>query len=102
MGYSRRNGISYTETVKPLSATSSFLNIQEQKYWEVVLGCTPGGYIWLISDAFVGSASDRQLIKRNILEQLHSKGDSIMADKCFNVQDIFAPLDVLLNISIFA
>ena len=29
------------------------------------------------------------------------KGDSIMADKGFNVQDLFAPYDVTINIPTF-
>jgi hypothetical protein len=44
---------------------------------------------------------DRQTCERSNLLTLCDKGDSIMADKGFNVQDLFAPYDVTINIPTF-
>lgn len=48
-----------------------------------------------------GSASDRQVVERSALTTLCAPNDSIMADKGFNVQDIFACKDVQINIPAF-
>jgi hypothetical protein len=61
-------------------------------------GATPGGLMSYLSPAYGGSSSDRQIVERTTL---CDKGDSIMADKGFNVQDIFAPYDVTINIPTF-
>ena len=53
-----------------------------------------------ISDAYGGSTSDRQIVDRSSLKRDCDTGNSIMADKGFDVQDIFAPYDVTVNIPI--
>ena len=65
------------------------------------MGSSPGGLVAYISNAYGGSASDRQLIERSSLTRMCEPGDSIMADRGFNVQDIFAPFDVSINIPTF-
>ncbi|KAH3723687.1 hypothetical protein DPMN_049481 [Dreissena polymorpha] len=56
----------------------------------VLAGSTPGDAI-----------SDRQIVERSSLTKLCSKNDRILADKDFNLQDIFAPHDVHINIPTF-
>ncbi|XP_052212564.1 THAP domain-containing protein 5-like [Dreissena polymorpha] len=68
------------------------------KFFFVLVGSTPGGLISYVSPAYGGATSDRQIVERSSLTRLCSKSDSIMADKGFNVQDIFAPHDVHINI----
>ena len=43
----------------------------------------------------------RQIVERSNLFSMCDPGDSIMADKGFNVQDLFAPFDVSFNIPNF-
>lgn len=43
----------------------------------------------------------RQIVERSNLTTLCDPGDSIMADKGSNVQGIFAPYDVAINIPTF-
>ena len=68
---------------------------------KVLVGVTPGGLTSFISDAYAGSTSDWQVVERSPLTQLMEPKDSIMADMGFNVQDIFAPMDVRINIPEF-
>ena len=63
-----------------------------------MIGSTPGGLISYISPAYGGAVSDRQVIERSGLPTACDARDSVMADKGFNVQDLFAPHDVQVNI----
>lgn len=66
-----------------------------------VVGLAPGGLISYASSAYGGSTSDRQIIERSDLKTMCDPGDSIMVDRGFTVQDIFAPHDVTINIPSF-
>lgn len=51
-----------------------------------------------MSDTFGGSATDRQIIERSeLLHDKFTKGDSIMADRGFIVQDLFCLKGVVVN-----
>lgn len=66
-----------------------------------VIGMTPGGLISYVSPAYGGSASDRAIIERSDLMKKCDPSDSIMADRGFNIQDIFAPHFIAVNIPAF-
>lgn len=68
---------------------------------KVLVGSTPGGLISYVSNAYRGSTSDRQIVERSELKNMCSPGDSIMADKGFNVQDLFASNVITVNIPTF-
>ena len=65
------------------------------------MSATPGGLVSHVTDAYGGAASDRQIVERSNLPMKCESKDSLMADKGFNVQDIFAPYDVQINIPQF-
>lgn len=44
---------------------------------------------------------DRQIVERSNLPAMCESHDSVMAHKGFNVQDLFAPYDVTINIPTF-
>ena len=48
-----------------------------------------------------GSVSDGGIAERSQLPQSCDPGDSVMADKGFNVQDLFIPYNVIINIPTF-
>ena len=54
-----------------------------------------------MSEAYGGCTSDRQIVERCKLGRLCDPGGSVMADKRFNVQDLFARMDVTINIPTF-
>ena len=66
---------------------------------KTMIGCTPRGTASYISDSYGGSASDRQIIEKSPLHELHmfERKDSIMADRGIMVQDLFAVQDVQVN-----
>ncbi|CAC5370329.1 unnamed protein product [Mytilus coruscus] len=68
---------------------------------KLLVGATPGGLVNYASPAYGGLTSDRQICEGINLSSICDKGDSIMADKAFNVQDLFAPYDVSINIPTF-
>lgn len=85
----------------PLAQQSTFSHYKNRNTAKVLVGVTPCGMVSYVSEAYGGSTSDRQIVERSRLTRLCEPGDSIMADKGFNVQDIFAPLDVSINIPTF-
>ncbi|KAL4720413.1 hypothetical protein ACJJTC_002349 [Scirpophaga incertulas] len=60
-----------------------------------------GDLLTYYSEAYAGSVSDRQIVERSKLFDLCEKGDSIMADRGFNVQDLFASKGIGINIPSF-
>jgi hypothetical protein len=52
----------------------------------------------VVSDAYGGWTSDRQIVEHSNIVQLCEPGNSVMADKGFNVQDLFARMDVTVTI----
>jgi hypothetical protein len=85
----------------PTAQQATFSTYKNRNTVKVLVGATPGGLVSYISDSYGGSTSDRQIVERSSLMKMFNEKDSIMADKGFNVQDIFAPLDVHVNIPTF-
>ena len=66
-----------------------------------LVGTSPSGAITFVSQLYTGSISDREIVLRSgLLSQAFDDGDSVMADKGFQIQDIL-PLGVSLNIPPF-
>ena len=70
---------------------------------KVLVGVTPSVLTFFVSNVFGGSSSYRQVVERTTLSlaKFCDPHDSVMADKGFNVQDIFASRNVHVNISAF-
>jgi len=79
----------------------SFSSYKNRNTAKALVGVSPGGLVTFVSDSYGGCTSDRQIVERCGLSQLLEPGDSLMADKGFDVQDIFAPYDVTVNIPTF-
>jgi alcohol dehydrogenase YqhD (iron-dependent ADH family) len=68
---------------------------------KALVGIVPSGAITFISQLYAGSISDCEIVIRSgFLSQAFDDGDSVMADKGFQIQDIL-PLGVSLNIPPF-
>ena len=59
-----------------------------------LIGITPSGAICFVSSLYSGSISDIQLTRQSGLLASLEKGDSVMADKGFDISDLLLPLDV--------
>ena len=91
--------ISVKKSKPPIAQQSTFSTYINTV--KVLVGSTPGGHLSFVSPAYGGSASDRQLVERSPLLDLCEPGDSVMSDKGFNVQDLFAPKNITVNIPTF-
>ena len=85
----------------PIAQQSTYSTYKNRNTVKVLVGVTPGGMSRYISPAYGGSASDRQIVERSDLPSMCDPKDSIMSDKGFDVQDLFAPYDVTINIPTF-
>lgn len=62
------------------------------------MGISPTGVVTFLSKLWGGgNASDKQIVKESGLLDLLEKGDSVIADKGFLIQDLLDPLGVTLN-----
>ncbi|XP_014675449.1 PREDICTED: uncharacterized protein LOC106815500 [Priapulus caudatus] len=86
---------------QPVAQQATYSTYKNRNTAKVLVGVTPGGLVSFVSDAYGGSASDRQICERSNLSQICDPGDSIMADKGFNVQDLFISSNVEINIPEF-
>ncbi|XP_023247692.1 uncharacterized protein LOC111643738 [Copidosoma floridanum] len=78
----------------PDQKQSTFSHYKNAPTVKVLIGGSPGGFITYVSPAYDGSTSDRQIIERSNLYKKCQPGDTVIADKGFIVQDIFAPYNV--------
>ena len=71
--------------------------------YKALVGISPSGAITFVSQLYPGSLSDKEIVARcGILNPgLWDKGDSIMADRGFTIQELLDPLGVKLNITAF-
>ena len=84
--------------------SATFSTYKNTNTLKVLVGCSPRGLVSYISTAYGGATSDRQICERSeLLKQpsMFDSGDSIMADRGFNVQDLFAARNVGVNIPSF-
>lgn len=84
--------------------SATFSTYKNKNTLKVLVGCTPKGQVSYVSDAYGGCVSDRQICERSELlddPQMFDSGDSIMADRGFTVQDLFATKDVGINMPSF-
>ena len=86
---------------QPVAQQATFSSYKNRNTVKVLVGVTPGGLVSYVSSAYGGSASDRQICERSGLPRKCDPGDEIMADKGFNVEDLFLPYQVALNIPTF-
>lgn len=85
----------------PRAQQATFSSYKNRNIVKVLVGSTPGGLVNYISPVYGGCTSDRQIVERSNIVSLCDPGDSVMADKGFNVQDLFAKSDVTVNIPTF-
>ena len=90
---------------------SSSLSIQSSLYssykhhvtYKGFIGIAPSGAITFVSQLYDGSISDKEIVSRSglLTKELWSAGDSLMADRGFNIHDMLEPMQVHLNIPAF-
>ena len=79
----------------------TFSSYKNNNTFKGLIGISPSGAISFISRLFPGSISDKELTKQSGLLELLERGDSVMVDRGFDIQDDLTPLGVRLNIPPF-
>ncbi|XP_046864361.1 uncharacterized protein LOC124458378 [Xenia sp. Carnegie-2017] len=64
---------------------------------KVLIGITPSGVLSYISELFPGSTSDLEIVKKSNFLDILSPGDSVMADRGFNIKDELASVGAFLE-----
>lgn len=78
-----------------------FSSYKDHPTFKLLASCDELGTVNFLSEAFVGSISDREIvIKSGLIEKL-DKDDAILADKGFDVSDLLEAKGILLNIPPF-
>ena len=77
---------------------ATFSTYKNRNTAKVLVGVTPAGLVSYVSTSYGGSASDRHTVERSDLTQIVDHGDSVMADKGFDVKDMCAPMNMTANI----
>jgi len=66
-----------------------------------LVGISPQGAVTFVSDLYGGHTSDRQIVELSGIIDLLEEGDSVMADKGFEIQDLIVKKKASLNIPPF-
>ena len=72
----------------------TFSSYKNKNTYKVLIGISPGGVVIFVSSLYPGSISDKELTKKSGLLHLLESGDSVMADRGFDIQDELTPLGV--------
>ena len=82
--------------------SQTYSNYKSANTLKGLVGISPSGSITFLSQLYTVSISDREITERcGILNMPFQAGDSLMADKGFDMQDLLDPIGVTLNIPPF-
>ena len=62
-----------------------------------LLAISPAGHVMFVSSLYTGSIADKELVERSGFLSLLRRGDEVMADRGFTIDELLAPLGVSLN-----
>lgn len=82
--------------------SQTYSNYKSANTLKGLIGISPGGSTTFISQLYTGSISDKEItVRSGFLKLPFEKGDSVMADKGFDIEDLLEPLGVKLNLPPF-
>ena len=85
-----------------LLKSQTYSNYKSTNTLKGLIGIAPSGSVCFVSQLYTGCISDKEITERSgFLQMPFDEGDSIMADKGFDIQDLLDVLKVKLNIPPF-
>ena len=83
--------------------SSLYSHYKHHVTYKGLVGIAPSGAVTFVSELYNGSISDQEIVKRSgfLNQQFWDKGDSVMADRGFTIEEDLKPLGVSLNIPAF-
>lgn len=81
--------------------SSTYSSYKSHNTAKGLIGITPNGFISLVSDLAPGRISDKEITKDSGLYKMLDRGDSVMADRGFLIEDALSEVGVKLNIPPF-
>lgn len=85
----------------PMLQQATFSNYKNTNTYKALVGISPSGVITYVSNLYAGSISDKELTRCSGILDLLEQGDSVMADRGFDIQDDLTLRGVRLNIPPF-
>lgn len=85
----------------PISQQATYSKYKSANTLKVLVGISGSGCVTFVSDAYGGSISDRELFEKCGIINLLQKGDIILGDRGFNIQDLVSHMDVTVNMPQF-
>ena len=79
----------------------TFSSYKNTNTYKVLIGISPSGAVTFVSKVYPGSISDSKLTRCSGILDLLKSGDSVMADRGFDIQDDLTLINVKLNIPPF-
>ena len=79
----------------------TFSSYKNYNTFKALVGISPSGAITFVSSLYSGSISDKELTRQSEILALLDRGDSVMADRGFDIETDLIPLGVKLNIPPF-
>ncbi|XP_014675267.1 PREDICTED: uncharacterized protein LOC106815336 [Priapulus caudatus] len=84
-----------------LSKSMTYSNYKSSNTLKGLIGITPGGCVSFVSQLYTGCISDQEITRRSgLLKMDFDDGDSIMADKGFEIQDLLDQMPVCVKLNI--
>ncbi|XP_068747396.1 uncharacterized protein [Montipora capricornis] len=82
----------------PSAKRATWSNYKQHNTIKALAGISPDGMFTFVSKLWTGNSSDRHITEQSGFLDLLEPGDSIMADKGFNIRDLATKKRVLLNV----
>ena len=82
----------------PSAQRATWSNYKQHNTIKALVGISPDGMFTFVPKLWTGNSSERHITQQSGLLDLLEPGDSIMADKGFNIRDLATKKRVLLNV----
>ena len=93
----------FIQTPRSLDAQrATYSSYKSHNTFKFLLGIAPSGQITFLSALYVGSISDREIVKRSGFLRLIEWKDHVMADRGFTIRDLLLRKNAYLNMPAFS